>query len=148
VASAERSVVVEVGAERLFRVVTDFARYPEFIPELKSARLVAEQGPHRQVEFELELTLLGFVRRIRYTLEFELKPPHAVEWRFVSGEVMKDNRGTWLFKPLDADRTEATYRIEVELGAFIPRAVSRFLTEQSLPRLLEQFKTRAEGTPP
>jgi ribosome-associated toxin RatA of RatAB toxin-antitoxin module len=144
-ASAERSLVMEVSAEQLFGVVTDFARYPEFIPELKAARVLESQGPTRQVEFELELTLLGFVRRIRYTLGFELKPPTAVDWHFVGGEVMKDNRGGWLLKPLGPTRTEATYRIEVELGAFIPRSVSRFLTEQSLPKLLEQFKARAES---
>jgi coenzyme Q-binding protein COQ10 len=146
-ASAERSLVIEVGAEQLFGVVTDFAHYPEFIPELKAARVLQEQGATREVEFELELTLLGFVRRIRYTLGFQLKPPTGVDWHFVSGEVIKDNRGSWLLKPLGPSRTEATYRIDVELGAFIPRSVSRFLTEQSLPKLLDQFKARAEALP-
>jgi ribosome-associated toxin RatA of RatAB toxin-antitoxin module len=138
-------LVIEVSAEQLFGVVTDFAKYTEFIPELKTSRVLSESGATRQVEFELELTVLGFVRRIRYTLEFDLKPPTAVDWRFISGEVIKDDRGGWTLKPLGPNRTEATYKIDVELGAFIPKSVSRFLTEQSLPKLLDQFKVRAEA---
>ena len=42
-------------------------------------------------------------------------------------------------------KTEATYNIELSLGPLVPKAISSFLAEQSLPRLLSQYKARAES---
>jgi carbon monoxide dehydrogenase subunit G len=62
----------------------------------------------------------------------------------VRGEVMKGNDGAWVLKPV-AEGTEATYKIDLRLGALVPSMVERKLAEQSLPGLLENFKRRIEG---
>lgn len=142
---AQRSVVVAVPPEKLFAVVTDYGHYADFIPEMRVARVVREAGPVKQVEFEIEVQLLGFARRVRYTLEFTETAPTGVRWHLVASDTIKENNGSWTLRPAGEGKTEAVYEIELKLGALVPRAISTFLAEQSLPKLLDQFKGRAES---
>lgn len=144
--SVQRSVVIEVAVDQLFEIVEDFPRYPDFIPEMKRVTVLRKSGHSQDVEFELELELpLGMKKRIRYVLAFTEEKPGTVRWRLISGEYMKGNVGSWTFRSLGEARTEATYSIELSFGALVPKVVSNFLAEQSLPRMLAQFKQRAEG---
>lgn len=143
---AQRSVLVAVPPEKLFAVISDYGHYAEFIPEMRHARIVREEGAVKQVEFEIEVQVLAFSRRVRYTLEFTESPPTSVRWRLVSSDTLKANNGSWSLRSAGEGKTEASYQIELKLGAFVPGAISTFLAEQSLPKLLEQFKGRAEST--
>jgi ribosome-associated toxin RatA of RatAB toxin-antitoxin module len=140
-------VVVEVALGQIWNVVCDYERYPEFIPEMRSVRVLRREGPRQEVAFEIELELLGLKKRISYTLAMTESPQTSIQWSLVASDTLRGDDGRWLFKPLGERRTEATYEIELRLGPFIPRAVSSFLAEQSLPRLLSQFKRRAESLP-
>ena len=59
---------------------------------------------------------------------------------------MKDNKGSWVLEPEGEGRTKATYTAELALGPFVPKAIVNALTETSLPKMLDAFKRRAEGT--
>jgi coenzyme Q-binding protein COQ10 len=142
---ARQSVIIDVPLATVWTVVSDYARYPEFISEMREVRVLRHQGSEQDVEFEIELELLGMKKRIRYTLAMTETPTSSIRWKLVRSDILKGDDGSWHFRPLSERRTEATYEIELKLGAFVPRAVSNFLAEQSLPRLLSQFKTRAEG---
>ncbi len=142
---ASRSIVIDVPVDQLFRVVTDYDAYAKFIPEMRAARTLRSSGVVREVEFEIELAVLGFSKRIRYTLEFTEAPPTHVRWRLTQGDVIKANDGAWTLRDLGNGKTEGTYQIELKLGALVPKSVSTFLAEQSLPKLLDQFKRRAES---
>ncbi|MHB1845140.1 MAG: type II toxin-antitoxin system RatA family toxin [Deltaproteobacteria bacterium] len=144
-AQASRSLVIAVPIGDLFRVVTDFDHYSEFIPEMRSVRTLRSQGAVKEVEFEIEVAALGFSKRIRYALEFTENPPTGVRWRLTRSDFVKGNEGSWSLRDLGNGKTEATYQIELTLGLLVPKAVSSFLAEQSLPRLLDQFKRRAES---
>ncbi len=145
---AQRSIEIGVPPEKIFAVVQDYSRYPEFIPELKRVSVLRKAGNTQDVEFEVELALpLGMKKRIRYSLAFVADPPNAVRWHLIAGEVIKGNTGSWTFRSLGENRTEATYNIELSFGAFVPKAVTNFLAEQSLPKLLSQYKARAESLP-
>jgi coenzyme Q-binding protein COQ10 len=146
---AQRAIEIRASAERIFEVVQDYAKYPEFIPELKRVSVLRKVGATQDVEFEVELALpLGLKKRIRYSLSFVADRPKTVRWHLISGEVLKGNTGSWAFRPLGDNRTEAIYTIDLSFGALVPKAVSNFLAEQSLPRLLSQYKARAESLPP
>jgi coenzyme Q-binding protein COQ10 len=143
---AQRSIEIHASPEKIFEVVQDYPKYPEFIPELKRVSVLRKQGNSQDVEFEVELALpLGIKKRIRYSLAFTADPPNGVRWRLIDGEVLKGNTGSWSFRALGENRTEAVYTIELSFGALVPKAVSNFLADQSLPKLLSQYKARAEG---
>jgi coenzyme Q-binding protein COQ10 len=142
---AQQTVVIDVSLPAVWGVIRDYERYPEFISEMRSVKVLHRTDTTQEVEFGIELELLGMKKLVRYTLAMTETPPASIRWRLVRSDTLKGDDGSWHLRSLGEHRTEATYQIEVKLGPFIPGAVSKFLVEQSLPRLLSQFKRRAEA---
>jgi coenzyme Q-binding protein COQ10 len=142
---AQRTVIIDVDLSTVWNVVRDYERYPEFISEMRSVKVLSRTATEQEVEFGIELELLGMKKGIRYTLAMTDTPMSSIQWRLVRSDTLKGDDGSWQFRSVGERRTEATYQIEVKLGPFVPGAVSKLLVEQSLPRLLEQFKRRAEA---
>jgi ribosome-associated toxin RatA of RatAB toxin-antitoxin module len=139
-AKAEKSIVINAPLEKVFEVIGDFEKYPEFLPEVKKAKVERAQGNVKEVTYTVDIK----AKLITYTLQHTAKPPAELAWTMVRGEMMKGNDGAWLLKTVPGG-TEATYRIDLKLGALVPSMVERLLAEQSLPGLLQNFKKRIEG---
>ena len=139
-ASARRSIEIEVPPERFFELLQDYLRYPEFLPEVQSVK----QGPRTasgvQVTYRLDVKL----KVIEYTLDHLETKPTGIVWHLVRGEFMKSNDGSWTLEPTPSGGTKATYAIELNLGALVPASLERALAEQGLPNMLSNFKARAE----
>ncbi len=141
-----KEMVVAVPREKFFEVVTDYARYPEFVPNMKAARVKGVRaGGEKEVEYDLDLGL----KRIRYTLLQREERPARVTWSLVSGDMMKVSNGSWeLFE--EDGKTRARYSVEIQIAKppLIPQAivdrVSDELTRIQLPKAMEAFKSRAE----
>ena len=137
---ATRSVVIDVPADRVFDVIVDYDHYAEFLPEVKEARSADRRGNEVDVHYGIDL-----VKRIHYTLHMVEERPRSVRWSFVRGELMRDNKGSWTLEPTPDGKTRATYTIEVGVGPLVPRSIVNALVDQSLPKMLEAFKKRAEA---
>ena len=143
--SATREIVIEAPPERVFDVIADYDRYPEFVPAVKSCR-PRREGSVVEVEFEVDLG----VKRIHYTLRHVEERPRSVRWSLVSSDWMKVSNGAWNLEPQPGHRTRALYTVEVQIAKppLIPqKLVDRItdeLTRVQLPRTLEAFKQRAE----
>jgi len=138
-AGAQRSIIVNVPPEKLFDVVTDYERYADFLPEVKSVK-VERSGTTASVHYEVSL-----MKTIKYSLKMTEERPHRVRWSLIKGEFMKENNGSWELKPAGEGKTEATYSIEVGVGPLVPKSITSLLVDQSLPSMLEAFKKRAES---
>ncbi len=137
---ATRSVVINTPVEKVFAVIKDYQKYPEFLPEVKSTRISNRRGDEVDVHYEVEV-----LKKIRYTLRLKEEPPSRISWTFVEGELMRDNRGHWLLEDLGGGKTRATYNIEMRLGPLVPKSIVNALVDSSLPKMLEAFKKRAES---
>jgi ribosome-associated toxin RatA of RatAB toxin-antitoxin module len=136
---ATRSIVIAAPPEKVFDVISDYERYPEFLSQVKQVRTAQRAGNQVEVEYGIDL-----VKR-HYTLRMVEERPRAIRWTFVRGEVMRDNKGGWTLEPTSDGKTTATYNIEVAVGALVPRAIVNALVDQSLPKMLEAFKKRIES---
>jgi len=133
---ATRSVIIDAPADRVFDIIVDYDRYAEFLPEVKEARSADRRGNEVDVHYGIDL-----VKRIHYTLHMVEERPRSVRWSF---ELMRDNKGSWTLEPTPDGKTRATYTIEVGVGPLVPRSIVNALVDQSLPKMLEAFKKRAE----
>ncbi len=139
-ASVSRSIDVDVSPEDFFRVVQDYARYPEFVPELKSVRVERSEGGV-EVTYWLDVRLKIF----EFTLRHEPRGPSRIEWRLVrGGEFMRKNQGSWTIERTEKGGTRATYAIDIDMGPLVPSNFEKALAERGLPNLLANFKVRAE----
>lgn len=137
---ASRSIDIDASPEAVYALITEFERYPEFVPNQTRAEVVSREGDLWQVRFELSV-----VKRLMYTLALQGVPARSLRWSLVEGDMMQSMGGGWTLEPLDdGARTHATYDIDVELKGFVPRSVSNALIERTLPDNLEAFKREAE----
>jgi coenzyme Q-binding protein COQ10 len=139
--AVQKSIIVNATPEKLYAVIVDYERYPEFLDNMKLARIVKREGNQAEVDFEV--SLLG--KRIPYTLAFEEAPHKGIRWKLVKSSFMKENNGSWALRPEGEGRTHATYSLEVKISSFIPKALSTSLAGAELPKVLEAFRKRTEG---
>jgi len=143
-AEVSKEIVIACAPERLFDVIIDYPRYPEFVPGIRACRITSGTG-ERLVEYELDLGL----KRIRYVLRHVELRPARVTWSLVSGDALKVSSGSWVLTAEGAS-TRARYAVDIQIAKppFIPQAVIDKLTDEltrvQLPLTLEAFKARAE----
>ena len=146
-AAVTREIVIDRAPERVFDVIVDYRRYPEFVPGIKGCRVLGT-GADRQVEYELDLG----IRRITYVLRHVEDRPRRVTWSLVSGDLMKVSSGSWELSA-EGGKTRARYTVDIQISKppLIPQTVidrvSDELTRVQLPRTLEAFKARVERSP-
>ncbi|NMO14088.1 SRPBCC family protein [Pyxidicoccus fallax] len=137
---ATRTIVINAPVEKVFDVITQYERYPEFLPEVKEIRTSNRQGNTVEVHYKVDV-----VKTVNYSIRVTEERPKRMAWSFIKGEVMKDNKGSWVLEPEGEGKTRATYTVEMALGALVPKAIVNALVDTSLPKMLDAFKRRAEG---
>jgi len=139
-AEATRTIVVNVTPDQFIQVVTDYEKYPEFLPEVKKITIDGRTANSADVTYEIEV-----IKRIHYTVRI-VRDGYNVRWSLVKGDIMRLNNGGWQLRPESADKTHVTYGLEIAFGGFIPvpASITTKLAETSLPGMLEKFKARAE----
>src|SRR3954468_4911495 len=141
-ARVSRSIDVDVPPDVFLRVVQDYARYPEFVPEVKAVRVGLPQGDAVEVTYWLDVKL----RLFDFTLRHVVRSLDRIEWSLVrGGEFMRANEGAWTFERTRSGGTRATYQIEIDLGPLVPGALEKALADRALPNMLANFKPRAES---
>jgi coenzyme Q-binding protein COQ10 len=140
-AGAQRSITINAPVEKCWAVISDYERYPEFLPEVKKIRTLNRRGNEVDVQYEAEI-----VKVIKYTVHMREEGPTRVSWSFIDGEFMKDNKGGWLLEDAGNGTTRATYSIAVEVGMLVPKSIVNALVDTQLPTLLENFRKRIEGS--
>ena len=138
-AVATRSVIINVTPEEFYSVVADFESYPQFCNDVDAIEVLSRQGDTARVLFTIKV-----VKSIQYTLNLVGKPHTELKWSLHSSKWFKHNNGGWDIKDLGDGRIEATYGVDVGLGVFVPRAITKRIVELTFPAMLNQFKKRAE----
>ncbi len=140
--AATSTVDFAVPPALLMRVITDFSAYPRFIPEMEEAVVLVDEGDAWTVRFAVRM-----IRRLEYTLRLVRESDLRLSWTRVEG-VFRANDGSWDLEPRDEGRaTRAVYRVDLDLGMFVPGSVMKTLVEVHLPATLAAFKLRAESLP-
>lgn len=145
-ALASLEVRIDAPVERVWSVIVDFGRYPEFVPGVRGCRVVGGSEGAREVEYDVDLG----VRRVRYVLALREERPRRLSWSLLRGELLTRSDGAWELADRDGV-TLARYTADVQIarpplvpGFVIDRVVDE-LTRVQLPAVVHAFKARAEG---
>lgn len=144
--AVKQSIEIDVPIEDFYEVVVDYARYEEFLSTMREVKVgeVNAMG-EREVTYVIEIDVGITKKRVNYTLLQKENPPKHVEWKLLRGEIMKSNDGGWDLEAIGPTRTKATYTLDVGFGLLVPKTIAHLLSEKTLPRTLQEFKTRAEA---
>ncbi|AUN98463.1 SRPBCC family protein [Bacteriovorax stolpii] len=139
-ASASRTEVVDVDINKLYDVIVDYAKYPDFVDGVSSTKVLSQNETSAKVEYSVNL-----IKSFKYTLATTQSRPTKVSWVLESGDLFKKNDGNWTLKDLGNGKTEVTYTLEVDFKMFAPNAILSALTEKNLPVMMQSFFKRAKS---
>jgi ribosome-associated toxin RatA of RatAB toxin-antitoxin module len=144
-AVAERNEIIDLSLESFYETITNFGAYPEFVSGMKSTKILESRPDGTQiVAFDIEL-----IKRVQYTVAIksqisEDKKQARVEWNLVQSDALKVSHGLWVLKSLGPQRTDVTYKLEVEFNFMVPGFVLKGLIATSMPLAIQEFKNRAQ----
>jgi ribosome-associated toxin RatA of RatAB toxin-antitoxin module len=133
------TAVLTTDADTAWRVLTDYGRYPEFIPDLHSSRVVARHGSEATVEQTGDVTLWPFHFPVDITFEIHERPPDSVESRAVAGS-LRALTSRYVLARLEAG-TRLDYSGHVDLGSAWLRDIQQVAIERTVAR---QFRALAD----
>lgn len=139
-ATASRTEVVDVDINKLYDVIIDYAKYPDFVDGVSSTKVLSQNETSAKVEYSVNL-----IKSFKYTLATTQARPTRVSWVLESGDLFKKNDGNWTLKDLGGGKTEVTYTLEVDFKMFAPNAILSALTEKNLPVMMQSFFKRAKS---
>jgi ribosome-associated toxin RatA of RatAB toxin-antitoxin module len=133
-----RSAMVAVSAERLYELINDVERYPEFVPSCRVAR-VEERGEGYVI------ATLGVQRsalNTEFTTRNELEPARRVTMRLVKGP-FRFLEGVWDIEPIGEQGCSVTLRLRFEFANRLAGAMFAPLFEETAASLVDAFVRRS-----
>jgi ribosome-associated toxin RatA of RatAB toxin-antitoxin module len=142
-AKVERSVEINAPVEKVWKVISDYEKYPEFLRESK--RVTVSNRTDKGCRIANEISVAGAT--VKYTLDMVETVPTKIRWSLVEGQFMKSNNGGWDLVSLGPNKTRADYQIELSVGMLVPKTILNALVDSNLPEMFAAFKKRIEGMP-
>ncbi|MDA7418131.1 type II toxin-antitoxin system RatA family toxin [Xenophilus arseniciresistens] len=142
--SVHKSVLIWYSAQQMYALVTDVAKYPEFLPWCDQARVIEEDTTGMTAEVGLAF---GAVRQ-SFTTRNTHVPGREVHMKLVKGPFSHLD-GVWTFTPVGEEGAEITAcRIELKLNYgfdnFALQALVGPVFDKVASTLVEAFVKRSE----
>ncbi|RYF81279.1 MAG: type II toxin-antitoxin system RatA family toxin [Comamonadaceae bacterium] len=142
--SVLKSVLIWYSAEQMYALVTDVAKYPEFLPWCDRARVIEEDASGMTAEVGLAF---GGVRQ-SFTTRNTHVPGREVHMKLVKGPFSQLD-GVWKFTPVGEEGAEASAcRVELSLqygfDNFALQALVGPVFDKVAASLVEAFVKRSE----
>lgn len=138
-----RSALVARVPERLYQLVQDVERYPEFVPGCTGAQ-VLERSEHDMVA---RLAVRRGPLRTEFTTRNELDPGRAVHMRLVEGP-FRALEGHWQFTPVASNGCRIDFSLRFQFANTLKSMLLDPLFEEIAAQLVRAFVARAQATPP
>lgn len=128
--------VIEAPPERVFRALTDYGHWSEFMPFLQKSG--ARPGPDGAVLGDHLMKLPAPMGERHYQVRFRQRVENGpagrtwtIDWTYVKGSGnVADHHGSWTLKEQGPGRTWAVLRLYTDPGGLTPRwAVDRGTSE-------------------
>ncbi len=148
---------VDASPEAVFRVVTDFDRYPNFMPYVKESKTLKRTDAQRLTIYSLLSPPLVDDRDYAIDVTMTTGSPanggvYKSAWVSVpeaaperSGIVrVKINTGSWLMEPLEGGRrSRVTYTVSTHPGGSIPTWVANKSNTVAIPDLFKAVRAQS-----
>jgi len=139
---ATESIAVSAPPDVVYRVVTDFEHYTDWVSDLKRIEVLERDATGRPLEVEFRAAAFG--RSTTYALRYDYdRAPEVLTWHQTSGDLTATLNGEYRFEP-QGDDTLLTYDLEVELLVPIPGFIKSRAAYRIQSQALRELKARAE----
>jgi len=137
----KRSALIAESPARMYALVNDIERYPEFVPWCTAARVDARKAG----EIVATLTIKRGPVRSEFTTRNLLDPDQRVLMQFVSGP-FRVLEGLWTFTALGELGCRVELEMRFEFANRLTNALFAPLFEDTAASLVDAFVKRARDT--
>lgn len=135
--------MVHAPPEVVYKVVTDFEHYLDWVSDLKRIDVLERDALGRALEVEYRAAAFG--RSTTYALCYDYsRAPEVLTWHQSRGDLTSLLNGQYRFEPAP-EGTLLTYDLEVELLVPIPAFVRSRAAFRIQTQALRELKLRAEA---
>ena len=139
------AVKVHATPETIWRVLTDCAHAPNFVPGVKRCRRVQSAPDDSWDIVEQEAKYSWLMPAIRCVIRSEYQRPQRIDFKRIGGD-LKEEEGHWMLEHTpEPEATVVEYELEVDPGFWIPRVLLRHSLRTELPAALEAVRARSES---
>lgn len=114
------SAEIATSIEAVYAVAADAEGAPRWQPEIEVAECLERDGTGSQLRVRIETETP--VKRLTSILVYSYESPTRISWHQEDGD-LKSVTGSWQLRELGAERTEATYELEVDPGRILGMAL-------------------------
>jgi ribosome-associated toxin RatA of RatAB toxin-antitoxin module len=136
------SALLNADAATAWRVLTDYDRYAEFIPDLQASRVVARDGAKITVEQSGDAALWLFKLPVHVTFEVNELPPDRLRSRTVAGSVRVLASSYVLVT--DASGLRLDYAGQIVPGFELAGQIERMMLERNAARHFQALADEIE----
>ncbi len=133
--------VMPTSAHTFFTIISDYERYPKFIP---GVHLVEVDKTSGQIIVTYSLEMLS--KRVHYSLiHKEVASKWEISWELAPGEnaFFRKNSGFWHLTPQNEHQCLAEYGLDLEFKITIPSFILNGLIKKNLADMMDSFRQQA-----
>lgn len=131
-------VIEPYSAEKMFALVNDIVRYPEFVPDCVAADIISQQN--NMIQAFIEVEKLGFKKS--FTTINHLRAPHSMDMRLLEGP-FKHLVGEWRFTPLSENSCKISFDLEFEFKNKLLNVAFTPIFKEVMINMVNAFTNRA-----
>jgi ribosome-associated toxin RatA of RatAB toxin-antitoxin module len=137
----KRTALIAESPARMFALINDIERYPEFVPWCTAARV----DSRKETEVVASLTIKRGPLRAEFTTRNLLEPDKRVLMQFVSGP-FRVLEGLWTLTPLGELGCRVELEMRFEFANRVAGTLFESLFEDTAGQLVDAFVKRARET--
>ncbi len=144
--SHSESRIMPYSAAQIYDLVSDVARYPEFLPWNSAARVRSRRaGEVAGTEIlEADLVISFKLFREKFGSRVVLTPKSAVEVVYLDGPFKYLNSG-WRFQDRPEGGADVQFHVDFEFRNAILQGVIGLVFDEAMRRIVRAFEARAEA---
>jgi len=139
-AGADRTETFDVSADKIYKVLTDYEKYPDFMDGVKSVNELSRDGNTAIVEYNLNI-----IKKFTYTVKITEVENQSVSWTFEGGDLFHSNTGSWTLKDNGNGTTDVTYKLDLDFKVKVPGMISKKLVSSNLPSMMKSVCKKAKS---
>lgn len=136
----QAAILIKSPARQIWKVMNDCDGAPEYVPGLRSCKILQHDDHSDVIEHRVKFTWL--LPTMTYVFRAEYQEFSRIEFRKVGGE-LRELEGTWILEPVNnGQETNVIYSVYLDPGFFVPQWLVRHLLRGDLPDLLKALRNR------
>jgi len=137
---------VHAAPAAVWKILTNYERMPEFVPDLKTTKVLSRSGNRAVIEQYGTARFLFLRRAIQLVVQATEEPMSAIDINLVSGD-MKVYNCRWELVPTETGGTRILYTGKLVPKFYVPGMLGANIIRSDIERMMHAVLERLEKPP-